>query len=74
MELYELYAEKKNADTGQSNGYKRVGLFCDKNNALEYKDKWEKKWQYNNKNCISKDPDPWMTGSKLILKTVKTND
>ena len=70
MTLYELYEEFSVWPYGQ----KRIKLFTVKKNALEFKKEWEKRWQYNNKNCISKDPDPWITKSELILKTVETDD
>ena len=76
MELYELYAEKKDAYSDQAKDYKRIGIFRDRNNALEHKKWWEEKWQYNSKNGINgdRDVDVWIYGSTLTLKSVKTND
>ena len=74
MTLYELYAQKKDPYSGWPKGLERIKVYTVKENALAYKKKWEEKWQYNNKHCITKDLDTWSNGSELILKTVETDD
>ena len=75
MTLYELYAQKVDSCTGWPKGEERIKIFISKKNAMLYKIRWEKRWEYDCRNCIyERNPDVMATKGKLILKKVETDD
>ena len=44
MTIYELYEQVLNDCWGTYEYDKRVGVFINKDNALKFKEKWEKQW------------------------------
>jgi hypothetical protein len=72
MTIYELYEQVLDDCWGTYKYDKRVGVFVNKDNALKFKEKWEKQWVENGKRGIS--PCYMDARQYLIIKEIQTND